>query len=75
MSTEGKRSWPPVTPARPKGPRPGVLLNEDEVIRNLIYVDTGYRAAKTKKTELDIEKYLGVESYDYGIFDSAVLED
>jgi len=75
VSTEGKRSWPPVTPARPKGPRPGVLLNEDEVIRNLIYVDTGYRAAKTKKTELDIEKYLGVESYDYGIFDSAVLED
>ncbi len=74
-STEGKRIWPPATPAKARGPRPGVPLDEDSIIRNLRYVDSGFTASKTKKTELDIEKYLGVESYDYGIFDSAVLED
>lgn len=47
----------------------------EERIRRLTYIDTGFKAAKSKAAELDIEKYLGVESYDFGVFDPSVLED
>lgn len=70
------RVWPPKAPqAQRRGFRPGATLDDWDFIEKLTYVDSGYRAAKTKKTELDIERYLGVESYDFGVFDPSILED
>lgn len=58
-----------------RGFRPGATIDDWDFIEKLTYVDSGYRAAKSKKTELDIERYLGVESYDFGTFDPSILED
>lgn len=60
------RSWPP----KFKPEKTTLEISYD----SLPYEDTGYRAAKTKKTELDIEKYLGVENYDFGVFLNELLE-
>jgi len=70
---EYARVWPPkYTPVDTDNS--GDQLTEER-IRRVTYVDTGYKAAKSKAAELDIEKYLGIESYDFGVFDPSVLED
>lgn len=71
---EHARVWPPAVNEGHSGKAKQNALSEER-IRRLTYVDTGLRADKTKAVELDIEKYLGVESYDFGVFDASVLED
>jgi DNA polymerase-3 subunit alpha len=46
-----------------------------EQIESIVYKDTGLTAAKTQKLEQAIEKFVGVESYDFGIFNPGVLEE
>jgi len=75
VSKNEGRVWPPKTPNENSATRSGRVLDEWGFMRGLEYVDTGLRAAKTKRTELDIEKYLGVENYDFGWFDETILED
>ena len=71
---EHARVWPPTFEVKTsKKSKKGVL--SEPRIRRLTYVDTGLKASKTKAAELDIEKYLGIESYDFGVFDASVLED
>jgi len=71
---EHARTWPPTQfSAEETSSGKGKLT--EERIRRLTYVDTGLKAAKSKAAEMDIEKYLGVESYDFGVFDPSVLED
>jgi DNA polymerase-3 subunit alpha len=67
------RVWPPEYTSVDTGTAKTKLT--EERVRRLTYVDTGYKAAKSKAAEMDIEKYLGVESYDFGVFDPSVLED
>lgn len=76
VAARTKRVWPPEVKSTTRSAyRPGRTMDEWGFMRGLEYVDTGLRAAKSKKTELDIEKYLGVENYDFGWFDESILED
>lgn len=71
------RVWPPKKYHDPIDPPKKKIKKNPlaDVIDNLKYVDSGYRADKSKRLELDIEKYLGAEGYDFGVFDAQILED
>lgn len=73
------RSWPaPVvhSPIVPKMSKVASSKNEEiaKTVELIKYVDTGLTAAKSQQLEQAIEKYVGVENFDYGIFDASVLE-
>lgn len=70
------RTWPPETYDK----KEAVALAETpediaDAVEALNYVDTGLTCAKNQKVELAIEKFLGIENYDFGVFDPAVLSD
>jgi DNA polymerase-3 subunit alpha len=68
------RSWPPQVAA----PGRDLAHTENEVaefIESLTYQDTGYTTGKTSQVEQAIEKYVGVEGYDFGVFDPDILKD
>ena len=44
-------------------------------IENLHYVDSGYTTDKSTKVEQAIEKFVGVEGYDFGVFDPDILDE
>lgn len=75
------RSWPPslqgvAAPAEPKEQHREMFFEERyDAIAELDYEDTGYRADKTTAVKQGIEKYVGLENYDFGIFDPQVLDD
>lgn len=71
------RAWPPESFDKSKNQSIEALTVEDitDAIESLNYIDTGLTCAKTQKVELAIEKFLGIESYDFGIFDSSILTD
>jgi len=71
---EKARSWPPKVPASELYESDG-FSSVSEMINSATYVDTGLRADKSKATELDIEKYLGVENYDFGVWDPSIIEE
>lgn len=73
-SNENARSWPPRIP-QSVAQGNVEFSNTTELIKNATYVDTGFRAAKGKATELDIEKYLGVENYDFGVWDPSIIDE
>lgn len=65
---ENKRVWPPklsVSSHISTG-------FTESVVDGLVYEHSGFFAAKTKQTELDIEKYLGNENYDFGVLNSDI---
>lgn len=66
------RSWPPKQ--RESDDSYNVNTPHHEKVEQFVYEDTGFRMDKTKASELAIEKYLGIENYDFGLFDPSVLE-
>lgn len=77
---ESLRQWPPKSVHAPVIPRMSKNMdvrNERiaEQIESIEYRDTGLTAAKNQKLEQAIEKFVGVENFDFGIFDSGVLEE
>jgi len=72
-SSEEKKVWPPegveVSYSEPES-----ILEKADAIELLHYVDSGYTTDKNGKVEQAIEKFLGVESYDFGVFDPSILE-
>ena len=73
-NTESIRTWPPALSYN----NAEIAASPDEVtdaVETLNYVDSGYRTGKTQKVEEIIERYVGVENYDFGIFDPSILSD
>lgn len=71
------RNWPPASFEKSNKNSIEALTVEDitDAIESLNYIDTGLTCDKNQKVELAIEKFLGIESYDFGIFDSSILLD
>lgn len=71
------RSWPPEIDK-------SAVISEDDneikadindVIESLEYIDSGFTTEKSQSVAQLIEKYVGYESYDFGIFNPSVLDD
>jgi len=74
---EPLRVWPPEGFEKTRNNGVEALTVEDitDAIESLNYIDTGLTCDKSQKVELAIEKFLGIESYDFGVFDSSILTD
>lgn len=76
---ENLREWPPPAHHAPVIPKIKAALTPNErmaeAIESIEYRDTGLTAAKVQKLEQAIEKYVGVENYDFGVFDATVLDE
>lgn len=74
-----KRSWPPkvISDGIKSDVKEGQVFFEDtiEAIENLDYKDSGYSTEKTQRVEMGIEKYLGYNSYDFGISKASLKEE
>lgn len=67
------RSWPP---ARYGTDRSYSIFSKEPGFNEfLIYEETPYLTDKSTEVELGIEKYIGAENYDFGIFDNDLLKD
>lgn len=74
-----KRIWPPEID-KTAVTRESDLSNYAEtsvgdIIESLDYKDSGYSTNKCQSTAQFIEKYIGVESYDLGIFNPDIFDD
>jgi hypothetical protein len=77
-SKENVRSWPPPRVVEEPDISSVIKNNEKELtisaIDNLDYKDTGLTADKNQKLEQVVDKFLGVENFDFGVFDQTILE-
>lgn len=77
--TESLRQWPPKAVHAPLVNKANKKIERNELIASKIemidYRDTGLTASKTQKLELAIEKFVGVENFDFGIFNADILDE
>lgn len=67
------RTWPPA--AVEKDPYSfAEPVDHAEFIELLEYHDTGVQADKTNEVKVGVERYLGMENYDFGAMDPTILE-
>lgn len=66
------REWPPPQSGDPKDY--AISTSLVEFSDSVEYVDSGYRADKTKVVEMAIEKFLGAENYDFGALDESLFQ-
>lgn len=66
------REWPPPQSGDPKDY--AISTSLVELSDSVEYVDSGYRADKTKVVEMAIEKFLGAENYDFGALDESLFQ-
>lgn len=74
------RAWPPSTqgvrkPAKRKRESVGFFDERYDTVERLEYKNTGYTADKSSQVKQAIEKYVGIENFDFGVFDPRVLDD
>lgn len=61
-----ERNWPPTL--KETIDTSGSEISQSEVFENLDYKDSGFKAEKNAQVESILEKYVGYESYDFGLF-------
>ena len=70
-TTTDPRTWPPqeISDRVKDIVKKGTVYYEDqeEAIESLEYKDSGYSTEKSQRVEMGIEKYLGHNSYDFGV--------
>lgn len=67
------RIWPPEVSETVEKIEALTVEDIAESIEELKYVDTEFMADKTQDVEQFIEKYVGIENYDFGYFDKELL--
>lgn len=80
-AVESYREWPP--PKQDRGPARAITLQSyrgsapliASAIEKLDYRPTKFRVEKNAEVSRAIEDYLGIENYDYGVFNSDILTD
>lgn len=74
------RSWPPSLDAvqKPTAKEREVVAFFDDrydAIESLDYEHTGYYTEKSQRVKSAIEKYVGLENFDFGVFDPRILDE
>lgn len=74
------RAWPPSTegvrkPAQKEKEPIALFDSRYDAIERLEYVHTGYYTEKSQRVKSAIEKYVGVENFDFGVFDPRILDE
>lgn len=70
------RSWPPnVAKSETRRSEATTPSEIADAIETLTYVDSGYTCDKNQSVELAIEKFVGIEGYDFGVFNPEILND
>jgi len=69
------REWPPVVDKTHFERSPQTKEEETEALDNLEYFDSNCKTEKTIRVQQVIEKFLGEKSYDFGVFNTRLLDD